>query len=815
VSLFMVLQAGWAALLARLGAGEDIPIGSPIAGRGEGALEELVGFFVNTLVLRTDVSGDPSFRELVGRVRAFDLEAYTHQDVPFERLVEELQPSRSLSRHPLFQVMLSFQNTPQPDLKMPGVDLRIAPVSRATSKFDLGLNLTEQLDSTGRPLGITGELEYSSDLFNPSTTETIVKHFVRLLEAVAAKPDSPLHQLEILDSTERFEILERFNETRQAIPYTALHEMFEAHAARVPDAVALTSGEGSLSYAELNRRANLVAHGLIGRGVGPGALVAIAVERSFDMVVALLGTLKAGAAYLPLDPEYPQARLSQMIADSSPAVVLTSSVLREHSGMSSPSHNPTDADRTTSLMPAHPAYVIYTSGSTGRPKGVVIRHRELANYLSWAGALFAGGSGRGAPVNTPLAFDATVTSLWLPLLAGKQVILLPEQDQMTHLAELLASGLELTLVKLTPAHLEALEGLLGEKAAQVRARVFVVGGEALHGERLGFWQKHAAQTRIMNEYGPTETVVGCSVYEVNGHTEPGRDVSIGKPAANTRLYVLDSGLNPVPVGVTGELYIGGRQLGQGYWHRPGLTAERFIADLYGTDPGDRMYRSGDLARWTPEGTLNFVGRADQQVKLRGFRIELGEIETTLAAAPEVERAVVVARDQPSGGKQLVAYVVPRSNVTIDTAALRRNLSDRLPAYMIPSAFVSLAALPETPNGKLDRRALPAPESDVKAYCAPRTAQEETLCHIVADVLQVPRAGLDDNFFELGGHSLLATVLISRVRREMGVELPLRELFAATSVRDLCVIVQALAVTSPQSEKAKAAGAGTDLEERFL
>jgi amino acid adenylation domain-containing protein/non-ribosomal peptide synthase protein (TIGR01720 family) len=793
VTLNTVVQGMWAVLLGRLTGRDDVVFGVTVAGRPAelAGVERMVGLFINTVPLRVRLRSEETVTALLAGIQESQARLLAYQHVG----LAEIQ--RVSSSGELFDTLAIFENYPLDGAAM------------AESMAGLRVIGAEGWDATHYPLSLVvspGErlymrMDYDATRFDGGTVERIAARFVRLLEAATATPDVPLHKLDMLDAEERHTVLEGFNATTGAVPEAMLVALFEAQVVRTPDAVALVSGDQILTYDALNVRANRLAHQLIHRGVGPERLVGLCLARSVELVVALLAVLKAGAAYLPLDPDYPEARLAYMLADASPALVLSTNAVRtrlpqtvEVLGLDTPqletalahaaAYNPTDGERTCALQPQHPAYVIYTSGSTGMPKGVLIRHRELTNYVSWAYRLYEMDGGHGAPLNTPLAFDATITSLYLPLLAGQRVILLPEDRQIDALAKLLASGTDLTLVKLTPAHLEALQGLLGEQAAGVRARVFVVGGEALKGAVAAFWRDQVPHLRLVNEYGPTETVVGCCVYEVGAAADLTGDVPIGRPTANTRLYVLDGALAPVPVGVMRELYIGGSQLGAGYLQRPGWTAERFVADPYSLAPGTRMYRTGDLARWRADGTLEFLGRVDQQVKIRGFRIEPGEVEAALTAEPGVAQAVVLARNEEPGGPQLVAYVVPGPAAILDTQELRRRLGERLPDYMVPAAFVGLEQLPLTPNGKLDRRALPAPGRYRVGYRAPRTPEEEMLCGLFAEVLAVERVGLDDHFFALGGHSLMATRLVSRVRATLGVELPLRTLFEAPSVAEL-------------------------------
>src|SRR3954471_18267841 len=794
-SLFMVLQAGLSALLTRLGAGEDIAIGSPIAGRTDSALDDLVGFFVNTLVLRTDTSGAPSFRELVGRVRAGNLAAYSHQELPFERLVEVLNPARSLSRHPLFQVMLVLQNNAELGLELSGLSVGFEAVATASAKFDLSLSLAERRGADGSPAGIEGALEYASDLFDRSSVEAIAGRLVRLLEGAVADPERAIGRLDILGADERHTILREWNDTARAVPGATLPELFAAQVARTPEADAVVFEDERLSYGELDARSSRLAHHLRGLGVGPEVVVGLCIERSLAMLVGLLGILKAGGAYLPLDPDYPPERLAFMLADGGAPVLLTRAALRAHL----PAHDAhvvcLDADwpaiaqqpataPAANLAPQHPAYVIYTSGSTGTPKGVMIDHAALGNYIAWGIPACRLSTGTGAPVLNALAFDATVTALFLPLLSGKLVALPPEQNQFEILADRYGAG-DFSLLKLTPSHLDMLNHVGPIERLSRLTNCIVVGGESVTGAHLAPWRRHIPQTQIIIHYGPTETTCGSTTYELQSSDPDDGVMPIGRPIWNTQVYVLDGGLEPVPAGVSGELYIAGSGLARGYVGRAGLTAERFVADPFGA-AGSRMYRTGDLARWRGDGVLEFLGRADAQVKVRGFRIEPGEIEAALVGHGSVAQAAVIAREDGPGGKRLVGYVVAAGAAVPDAAVLRAHLGRSLPEHMVPSAFVVLDRLPLTPNGKLDRRALPAPEQPVGAVRrVPRTPQEEILCALFAEVLGLERVGIDDNFFALGGHSLLATRLISRIRSTLDVELAIRSLFEAPTVEALC------------------------------
>jgi len=677
-TLYMTLLASFGIVLSRYSGQQDIVIGSPIANRQDTALEDLIGFFVNSLVMRVRLQPDQRFEDLLTAVRQSTLDAYRYQDVPFERLVEELAPPRSFNITPLFQVNLALQNTPfvEPQLPRLGVEMVLADHLRV--RFHLEVHAFEY-DGL-----LALSWVYNSDLFDRWRIEQMARHLARVLAAVRKDPSVRVDDIPLLDEIERQQVLERWNDTAVDVATMTVAEWLEEAAARTPDAIAVTGDAEDLSFAALHARANQLAHVLLAAGAGPERIVGLALGRSPELVVSLLAVLKTGAAYLPLDPTYPAARLALMAADAAPLVILSDSASRaslpgdapvlcvdappvRRTCAAAPTDPPCDRDRPTPLRPAHPAYLIYTSGSTGTPKGVAVSHHGLMNYLSWAVRRYVSdadqpGRGDGVPINTALAFDATVTSLYLPLLTGQPVILLNEERQVELLADLLTSGRALSLVKLTPAHLRALEPLVSESASAVRARRFVVGGEALPTAVARFWRDRQPALDIVNEYGPTEAVVGCCIHSVDDSDNVnGRiDASIGTPTANTQLYVLDARLEPAPIGVTGELYIGGDQLARAYWRRPSLTAERFVANPHGR-PGTRLYRTGDLARWMIGGALDYVGRVDQQVKIRGVRIELGEVEAALRAQPDVADAVVsvdLSLDEP----RLVGYVTRRRDV---------------------------------------------------------------------------------------------------------------------------------------------------------
>ncbi|MBV2151247.1 non-ribosomal peptide synthase/polyketide synthase, partial [Kitasatospora sp. SUK 42] len=751
-TLFMVLQAALAALYTRLGAGTDIAIGSPIAGRTDEALDELVGFFVNTLVLRTDTSGDPSFAELLGRVRETALSAYAHQDVPFEHLVEALNPSRSLSRHPLFQTGLVVQNAPGGDFELPGLRVSGVTVLTGTARLDLTFGFAEEHGPDGAPAGLSGAIEYSTDLFDRSTVEALVARWTRLLAAVAAAPDRPIGAIDLLSAEERCELLPA---VEGGVAPVSLPELFAAQVAAVPDAVALVHGDVELTYAQVDARANRFAHALIARGVGPEQIVAVALPRSVESVVAVLGVLKAGAAYLPVDPSYPEARIAFMLEDARPSVVVDDPATVAEGEWP-------ETDPQVALDARHPAYVIYTSGSTGRPKGVAVSHTGVSGLVAAQVERLGVAPGSRVLQFASPSFDASFWDLCSALLTGAALVLAPAEAPLEALAD---RRLDVTHVTLPPSALAALEG------AELAASTLVVAGEACPPELVARW---APGRRMINAYGPTETTV-CAT--MSAPLSPGSGVPpIGRAVAGFRVYVLDERLRIVPPGVAGELYVAGPGLARGYLNRPGLTAGRFVACPFGPE-GARMYRTGDLVRRRADGELEYVGRADQQVKVRGFRVEPGEVEAALAEHPAVARAAVLAQDD-----RLVGYAVPRPGAAVRPAALAAHLRDRLPDYLVPAVFVVLDALPLTPNGKLDRAALPAPESATTAASrAPRTPQEQILCELFAEVLGRPQVGVDDDFFDLGGHSLLATRLVARVRSVLGVELGLRALFQAPTV----------------------------------
>jgi amino acid adenylation domain-containing protein len=786
---FMVLMAAFQALLSRWSGQEDIVVGTPIANRTRTELEGLIGFFANTLAIRGDVSGDPPFVALLERVRDATLGAYEHQDIPFERLVEELNPERTLSHSPVFQVMLVLQNTPGGEGgEIEGLTIGGMPREREAAKYDLTLNVTEYAGQ------VHGLVEYARDLFDVGTVERLMSGFVVLLDAALEQPDTRVADLPLLDDDDRRALRETSVGPRTELPDLPLHGLFEAQAARTPNATALVFGTDRLSYSELDARANRLAHLLRARGIGPDQPVAVLMERSTEMVVALYGILKAGAAYVPVDPEYPADRVAYMLEDSAAALVLTQERWMEGlgdgadtvaldlpgvlDGFSAERVEDADAAGTERL-----AYVIYTSGSTGRPKGAMNAHRGVVNRIAWMQGAFGLTADDIVLQKTPFSFDVSVWEFFWPLAVGARLVMAPPG---VHRDPVALNGLiqreGITTLHFVPSMLRA--WLDGADASDCTSLRYVMSsGEALPADLVTRFFHALPSGQLHNLYGPTEAAVDVTHWPCTPDVRG--SVPIGRPIANTRMYVLDARGVMVPVGVPGELWIAGIQVGRGYWRRPGLTAERFVPDPFAPEPGARMYRTGDRARWLADGTLEYLGRTDFQVKVRGFRIEPGEIEAALAALPGVRQAVVDARSGP-GGARLVAWIAAEGAQPA-AAELRTGLLRSLPDHMVPSVFVPVDAMPLTPSGKVDRRALPEPEGTAGqggGYVAPRSPTEQLLAQAWSELLGVERVGASDGFFGLGGHSLLATRMVSRVREMFGVELPLRAVFEAPVLRDL-------------------------------
>jgi len=800
LTLNTILQAAWGALLGRLTGREDVVFGMTVAGRpGEIAgIETMVGLFINTVPVRVQLAGNEGVKSWLSGLQEQQSRLLGHQHLE----LAEIQRLSGLAD--LFDTLMVFENYPVDSRTISKVMNEGTPSgtqSGASSETALRVSNIESQDATHYPLTLVVapgtrlqmRWQYRGDLFDRASVERLAERLERLLEGMSERLSSDVEQslsgIDLLSAGERVQILESWNDTATSVDVRNLPELFEAQVERSPDAVALICEGEELSYAELNARANQLARSLRDAGIGPEDVVALALPRSVEMVVGLLGIVKSGAAYLPLDTEYPQERLAFMLEDARPALLLTRSDVGERLSqfngaswwidaeetrfalLSQSQNNLRQQDRRQPLLPQHPAYVIYTSGSTGTPKGVIVLQQGVPNLAAAQVKQFAIGPESRVLQLASSSFDAAVMEVLMSWAAGAALVV-PRPGPIVGepLAELLRSA-RVSHALIPPTVLGSLEGEPLEAL-----RTLVVGGEACSPELVERW---SSGRRMVNAYGPTEATACVTLSDPLQGTGV---VPIGRPITNTKLYVLDGGLQVVPAGVAGELYIAGTGLARGYMHRAGLTSERFVANPYG-DPGTRMYRTGDLVRWRVDGVLEYLGRIDQQVKVRGFRIELGEIESALQQQVGVSQAVVMLREDRAGEKRLVGYVVGETELEVST--LRQRLSERLPDYMVPAAIVQLERIPLTPNGKLDRKALPAPEyQSAQMYRAPRTPQEEILCGLFAEVLGVSRVGLDDNFFELGGHSLLATRLVSHIRGTLGVELSIRSLFESPTVGGL-------------------------------
>ncbi|MCF3137592.1 non-ribosomal peptide synthetase, partial [Streptomyces olivochromogenes] len=761
-SPFMVAHAASAALLNVLGAGTDVPLGTVVSGRPDQALTDVVGFFVNSVVLRTDTSGNPAFGELLERVRSADLAAFDHQDVPFDLLVEELQPARSLSRHPLFQVALTWEED-APALRLADLETE-AVLPEDSAKFDLSLAFRDD------ELLLT----YAHDLFERVSAEELGDRLLRLLDQVVADPESRLSGLAVLSAAETAEALDRGRGPVTVSPASSVVGVLRERVAGCPEAVALEWDGGELSYGELLARAESVASGLLAGGVGREQVVPVLMERSVDAVVALLGVLLAGGAYLPVHTAYPKARVEALLERIDAPVVLVDDRWADYgrrvddvagAGSQAPHEWPV-------VLPDQLAYVMFTSGSTGEPKGIGVSHQNVLDLVrepSWgvdadARVLF----------QAPHAFDGSVYELWLPLLVGARIVVAPpgdwapavlHQHKVTHLS--VTAGLFRVLAEEAP---QALSGLVE----------VTTGGDVVPAAAVRRVLETCPELVVRTTYGPTEATLCVTGQPWTTDDEPAGQVPLGRPFDNTTLLALDEALRPVPPGVVGELYLAGAGLARGYLGRSDLTASRFVANPCSS--GERMYRTGDLVRWTRTGDLLFVGRADAQVKIRGFRVELGEIEAVLAAVDGIAQAAVFLREDQPGEKRIVGYLIPEDGALLDADEIRAELAARLPDYMVPAALLALEAFPLTPNGKVDQKALPAPDyTATSTHRAPRNAQEEILCALFAEILDVPSVGIDDSFFDLGGHSLLATRLTNRIRAALDVQLPVRKVFTSPTV----------------------------------
>jgi amino acid adenylation domain-containing protein/non-ribosomal peptide synthase protein (TIGR01720 family) len=820
VTLFMTLLAAFKVLLYRYTRTEDILVGSPIATRNRVELEGLIGLFLNTLVFRTDVSGNPTFQELLQRVRGVALGAYAHQDVPFEKLVEELQPDRNLSQSPLFQVMFILQNTPQPTLELSGLAIEPWDIDNGAATFDLTLSLQET------PQGLSTSWEYNTDRFDAETIARMLGHWQTLLEGIIANPQAHLSELPLLTQTERQRLVGWGNRNQNINARNSnlcIHQLFEAQVERTPDAIALIYNNQQLTYAELNDRANHLAQELRSIRVQPETLVGICLETSLEMMVSILAVLKAGGAYLPLDPAYPPDRLAFMLTDAQVSVLLT----QAHLLRTLPEHTAKvlclDDDRSFSSLsplspvsstPAHLAYVIYTSGSTDRPKGVMVTHHNLVSaYSAWEQDYEL----RSTATHLQMAsfsFDVFTGNWVRALCSGAKLVLCPRDlllmpDQLYQFMR----QEQVDCAEFVPAVLRNLLKYLEETEQRLDfMRLLAVGSDSWYvQEHQALQQLCGEQTRLINSYGVTEATID-SIYFESTETALAVDklVPIGRPFPNSQVYVLDPDLQPVAIGVPGELYLGGAGVARGYLNRPELTKERFIANPFADAyvSSSRLYKTGDLVRFLPDGNLEFLGRTDNQVKLRGFRIELGEIEATLTRHPEVEAAIVLVREDEPGQKRLVAYVVPVQSATSAIGALRGYLKEKLPSHMVPSAFMILESLPLTPNGKIDRRSLPAPETDRAdldtSYVSPRNSIEAALVAIWAEVLGVEQVGIDDNFFELGGDSILSIQVVAKANQQR-LRITPKQVFQHQTIAELAAVVEKVDLQTIVAEQAVVTG----------
>lgn len=801
VSLYMTLLAAFKILLARYTGQDEVVIGTPIANRNWIEIENLIGFFVNTLVLRTDLSGNPSFEELLKRIREVTLGAFAHQDISFEKLVEELQPERDLTRTPFFQVMFSLQNAPLPPVKLSQVTMTLLEDDIiTTSQFDLTFDSTERSDGSMELL-----LEYSTKLFERATVQRMLTHYTNLLENIVANPQQRIRELGLLTDAERRQILVEWNATQRDYAHDrCIHQLFEAQAERTPEAIAVVFGEERVTYAELNRRANQLGHYLKQLGVRPETRIGILLERSVEIPVALLAVLKAGGAYVAFDPSYPPERLRYMFEDSDVSVLLTQEkvvagqpeqhariVCLETERSSIDEHDTQNVQND--IRASNLAYLVYTSGSTGRPKGILVEHRSVVN-ASFSFINNHRMTERDRLLQfASLSFDVAAEEFFATWLSGGCVVMRPEQT-LSSFAEFTTflQRENVSVVNLPASFWLEWLTALADQGGQIpkSVRRVIVGNEKTLEETLAKWQRLIGpNVEWRNAYGPSETTITASNYEPSssGATRAEKSaVPIGRPVMNVQMYVLDAAQQIVPTGVTGELYIGGDGVARGYHKQPAQTAERFLPNPYGQKNGERFYRTGDAARFRADGNIEFLGRVDEQVKIRGFRIEPGEIEAVLVQHESVRESVVVAADDGRGGQRLIAYVVSKGDLRADE--LREFLKQRLTEYMIPSRFVMMETLPRTPNGKVDRRALPKADGTgtdaTEAYLAPRSATERTIANIWQEVLKVEKVGVNDNFFGLGGHSLLLVHAQSKVSDALRVKVSMIEMFKYPTISAL-------------------------------
>jgi amino acid adenylation domain-containing protein len=818
-TLFMTVLAAFQTLLYRYSQQQDIVVGSPIANRNRSEIEALIGFFVNTLVLRTDCSGNPTFRDFLGRVREVTLGAYAHQDLPFEKLVEELHPERSLNRHPLFQVVFGLQNAPLDELELPGLKLSSFPLETQTTRFDLELYLWEASDNFRSRYGehwedsegLRGLAVYNTDLFDEVTIARMLRHFKTLLESIVANPEQRIANLPLLSEDEVNQLFREWNDTRTDYPQNkCIHQLFEERVQQHLEDVALTFEGQHLTYRELNSRSNQLARYLQKLGVGAEVLVGLCAERSIDLIVGMLAILKAGGAYLPLDPTYPRDRLNLMLEDAQVKVLLIQDKLIENFRDFSNSVIYFDRDwehiaKESAENPANTvtadnlAYVIYTSGSTGKPKGVAVTHKAVNRLVLNTNYIKIEPTDKIAQASNA-SFDAATFEIWGALLNGAQLVGISTNITLSpHDLALELRQQGITVLFLTTALFQQIARVFPQAFNSLRCLLF--GGEAVDMRWVKKVLQQAQTTQLIHVYGPTENTTFSAYYCVQDVPETATSIPIGRPIANTQIYLLDADLQPVAIGVIGQLYVGGDGLAKGYLNQPDLTAAAFIPNPFSNKSGSSLYKTGDLGRYWVDGNIEFLGRVDHQVKIRGYRIELGEIEAALCQHPQVREAVVIVREDIPDDKHLVAYVIPdgineKLEITnLKSSDLRQFLKEKLPGYMVPATYAVLESMPLTPNGKVDRRALPDLDTDsediTENYVAPRTDLEEMLGKIWAKVLGKQQVSIYDNFFELGGHSLLATQLISRIRDALQVELPVSNLFEAPTVASLAKYIETM------------------------
>ncbi|RCJ23045.1 non-ribosomal peptide synthetase [Nostoc sp. ATCC 43529] len=800
VTLFMMLLTAFVTLLYRYSQQDDILIGTAIANRNYKELERLIGLFANTLVLRTNCAGNPTFRELLHQVRQCTLSAYAHQDLPFEYLVEQLQPERNPSYNPLFQVMFVLQNSPMEELKLPGLDLNLLPLENQTAKFDLSLVMQE------KECALYGELEYNTNLFNADTICRMVEHLQILLTGIVANPEQRLGDLPILTPAEQQQLLVSWNHTQADYPQNiCIHQLFAAQVEQTPNAVAVVFADRQLTYQELNQQADVLAYYLKQLGVKPEVIVGICLEKSLEMIIGILAILKAGGAYLPLDPSYPQERLAFILEDAKPLVLLTQTrLIRELSlhqvkvvCLDTSWQDNISAITTEKYIPEvkseNLAYIVYTSGSTGTPKGVMIAHQALVNHSLAAAKIYQLQSNDRVLQFASISFDVAAEEIFPSWLCGSTVVIRPDWIlSFSNFQQFLESE-NITVLNLPTAywHQWVVELTNSNIALPPTLRLVIVGTEQAQPEKLGLWQQQVGtKVRWLNAYGPTEVTIGATIYEPVSVQENLQiaSVPIGRPIDNTQIYLLDKHLNPTPIGIPGELYISGLGLARGYLNRPDLTAEKFIPNIFKKAEGGRLYKTGDLARYLPNGNIEYLGRIDNQVKIRGYRVELEEIEVALAQHPDVQKTVVITHLNDARDTQLIAYVVLNNKQQPTAKELRIFLKQQLPDYMIPSAFILMENLPQMPNGKVDRQKLLAIEfkqpSLEKDFVAPRDDLELQLTQIWEEVLGISPIGITDNFFELGGHSLLAVRLMAKIEKLFGCRLSLFQLFQEATIEKL-------------------------------